>query len=65
MPLFIAYVAACIAMSLVVFVFFLKNKSDTDIDRQCGLAVQREGEILCVTSALRCSGERQFSAWLP
>ena len=37
-PLFIAYVTACIAVSLVVYVFFLKNKSETYLDREQGSA---------------------------
>ncbi len=37
-PLFIAYVTACIAVSLVVYVFFLKNKGDTFLDREQGAA---------------------------
>jgi MHS family alpha-ketoglutarate permease-like MFS transporter len=40
-PLFIAYVTLCIAVSLVVYVFFLKNKSDTYLDRERGSAFQR------------------------
>jgi len=40
-PLFIAYVTVCIAVSLVVYVFFLKNKSDTYLDRERGSAFQR------------------------
>lgn len=37
-PLFIAYVTVCIAVSLVVYVFFLKNKSETYLDRERGSA---------------------------
>jgi len=37
-PLFIAYVTACIAVSLVVYVFFLKNKGETYLDREQGSA---------------------------
>jgi MHS family alpha-ketoglutarate permease-like MFS transporter len=37
-PLFIAYVTVCIAVSLVVYVFFLKNKADTYLDREQGSA---------------------------
>src|SRR5689334_22494431 len=33
-PLFIGYVTVCIAVSLVVYVFFLKNKSETYLDRE-------------------------------
>jgi MHS family alpha-ketoglutarate permease-like MFS transporter len=40
-PLFITYVTVCIAVSLVVYVFFLKNKSDTYLDRERGSAFQR------------------------
>lgn len=37
-PLFIVYVTACIAASLLVYLFFLKNKSDTYLDREQGSA---------------------------
>ncbi|MBE1551056.1 MHS family alpha-ketoglutarate permease-like MFS transporter [Mycobacterium sp. OAS707] len=37
-PLFIGYVTVCIAVSLVVYVFFLKNKSETYLDREQGAA---------------------------
>ncbi|GAS88568.1 MFS transporter [Mycolicibacterium brisbanense] len=37
-PLFIAYVTVCIAISLVVYLFFLKNKADTYLDREKGSA---------------------------
>ena len=37
-PLFIGYVTVCIAISLVVYLFFLKNKSDTYLDREQGSA---------------------------
>lgn len=37
-PLFIAYVTVCIAVSLVVYIFFLKNKSETYLDRERGSA---------------------------
>lgn len=37
-PLFIGYVTVCIALSLVVYLFFLKNKSDTYLDREKGSA---------------------------
>ncbi|BBZ53086.1 MULTISPECIES: MFS transporter [Mycobacteriaceae] len=37
-PLFIAYVTVCIAASLLVYLFFLKNKSDTYLDREQGSA---------------------------
>lgn len=37
-PLFIGYVTVCIAVSLVVYVFLLKNKSDTFLDRERGSA---------------------------
>lgn len=40
-PLFIAYVTVCIAVSLVVYLFFLKNKSDTYLDRERGSAFRR------------------------
>jgi MHS family alpha-ketoglutarate permease-like MFS transporter len=35
-PLFIAYVTVCIAVSLVVYLFFLKNKAETYLDRERG-----------------------------
>ncbi len=38
---FIAYVTVCIAVSLVVYVFFLKNRSDTYLGRERGPAFQR------------------------
>lgn len=37
-PLFIAYVTVCIAVSLIVYVFFLKNKANTYLDRERGAA---------------------------
>jgi MHS family alpha-ketoglutarate permease-like MFS transporter len=37
-PLFIAYVTVCIAVSLAVYVFFLKNKAETHLDREQGAA---------------------------
>jgi MHS family alpha-ketoglutarate permease-like MFS transporter len=37
-PLFIGYVTVCIAVSLVVYLFFLKNKSETYLDRERGSA---------------------------
>jgi MHS family alpha-ketoglutarate permease-like MFS transporter len=37
-PLFIAYVTVCIAISLVVYIFFIKNKSETYLDREQGAA---------------------------
>ncbi|MFB1295731.1 MFS transporter [Mycobacterium sp. pW049] len=37
-PLFIAYVTVCIAVSLFVYIFFLKNKSETFLDRERGSA---------------------------
>jgi len=40
-PLFIGYVTVCIAVSLVVYLFFLKNKSETYLDREQGSAYQR------------------------
>ncbi|ALR12921.1 alpha-ketoglutarate transporter [Mycobacteroides saopaulense] len=40
-PLFIAYVTVCIGISLVVYLFFLKNKSDTYLDREQGSAFNR------------------------
>ncbi|HET7667392.1 MAG TPA: MFS transporter [Mycobacterium sp.] len=43
-PLFIAYVTVCIAVSLVVYLFFLKNKSDTYLDRERGSAWSKIGQ---------------------
>lgn len=40
-PLFIGYVTVCIAISLVVYLFFLKNKSSTYLDREKGEAFLR------------------------
>lgn len=37
-PLFIGYVTLCIAVSLVVYLVFLKNKADTFLDRERGSA---------------------------
>jgi len=37
-PLFIAYVTVCIALSLGVYLFALKNKADTYLDREQGRA---------------------------
>ncbi|MFL0241732.1 MFS transporter [Mycobacterium sp. SMC-17] len=37
-PLFIVYVTVCIAASLLVYLFFLKNKSDTYLDHEQGSA---------------------------
>jgi MFS transporter, MHS family, alpha-ketoglutarate permease len=37
-PLYIGYVTACIAVSLVVYLFFLKNKGETYLDREQGSA---------------------------
>lgn len=37
-PLFIVYVTVCIAVSLAVYVFFLKNKAETHLDREQGPA---------------------------
>ncbi|KGI66834.1 MFS transporter [Mycolicibacterium rufum] len=37
-PLFIGYVTVCIAVSLVVYIFFLRNKADTYLDRERGSA---------------------------
>ncbi|WP_026356971.1 MFS transporter [Mycobacterium sp. 141] len=37
-PVFIGYVTLCIAISLVVYLFFLKNKADTYLDREKGSA---------------------------
>jgi MHS family alpha-ketoglutarate permease-like MFS transporter len=40
-PLFIGYVTVCIAVSLVVYLLFLKNKSETYLDRERGSAFVR------------------------
>ncbi len=37
-PLFITYVTLCIAISLVVYLFFIKNKDQTYLDREQGSA---------------------------
>ena len=37
-PMFIAYVTVCIAVSLAVYLFCLKNKADTYLDREQGPA---------------------------
>src|ERR1700732_4607063 len=37
-PLYIAYVTACIAVSLIVYLFFIKNKAATYLDRDQGAA---------------------------
>ena len=37
-PMFIASVTVCIAVSLVVYIFFIKNKSETYLDREQGAA---------------------------
>jgi MHS family alpha-ketoglutarate permease-like MFS transporter len=37
-PLFIGYVTVCIAISLAVYVFALKNKAETHLDREHGSA---------------------------
>lgn len=37
-PTYISYVTACVAISLIVYVFFLKNKSATELDREQGFA---------------------------
>lgn len=40
-PAFIGYVTACIAVSLVVYLFFLKNKTTTHLDTEQGSAFER------------------------
>lgn len=40
-PLFIGYVTVCIAVSLLVYIFALKNKSETFLDRERGSAFVR------------------------
>lgn len=40
-PLFIGYVTVCIAISLLVYIFALKNKSETFLDRERGSAFVR------------------------
>jgi MHS family alpha-ketoglutarate permease-like MFS transporter len=37
-PLFIGYVTVCVAVSLIVYVFVLRNKSETYLDRERGSA---------------------------
>jgi MHS family alpha-ketoglutarate permease-like MFS transporter len=39
--LFIGYVTACIAISLAVYVFWLRNRSETYLDREQGHAYQQ------------------------
>ena len=39
-PLFIAYVTACIAVSLAVYIFALHNKAETPLDAEQGFAYQ-------------------------
>ncbi|MFC9892403.1 MFS transporter [Nocardia sp. NPDC127579] len=41
-PQFIGYVTALIAGSLLVYVFFLKNKSTTELDRELGSAFESQ-----------------------
>ncbi|MGI5130204.1 MFS transporter [Pseudonocardia sp. CA-107938] len=41
-PLFIGYVTVCIAISLVVYVFALKNKADSPLDLERGSAFARD-----------------------
>jgi MHS family alpha-ketoglutarate permease-like MFS transporter len=36
--MFIGYVTVCIAVSLVVYLVFLRNKADTYLDREQGRA---------------------------
>lgn len=40
-PLFIGYVTVCVAISLVVYLFFVKNKASTYLDRERGEAFLR------------------------
>jgi MHS family alpha-ketoglutarate permease-like MFS transporter len=40
-PLFIGYVTVCIAISLAVYVFMLKNKAETPLDAEYGSAFAR------------------------
>jgi len=42
-PLFIGYVTVCIAISLAVYVFVLKNKAETPLDREYGSAFAPAG----------------------
>ncbi|WP_069167617.1 MFS transporter [Nocardia altamirensis] len=42
-PQFIAYVTALIGGSLLVYIFFLKNKSTTELDREAGHAFESSG----------------------
>jgi len=39
-PLFIAYVTACITVSLAVYVFALRNKAETPLDAEQGFTYQ-------------------------
>ncbi|SHJ97155.1 MFS transporter, MHS family, alpha-ketoglutarate permease [Pseudonocardia thermophila] len=42
-PLFIGYVTACIAISLLVYIFGLTNKAETPLDAEQGSAFSRDG----------------------
>ena len=54
MPLFIGYVTVCIAVSLLVYVFFLKNKASTYLDRE-------QGEAFLAAAEDGVSGLRRYS----
>jgi MHS family alpha-ketoglutarate permease-like MFS transporter len=43
-PAYIGYVISCVAVSLVVYVFFLKNKSTTELDHEQGLAFEPKAD---------------------
>ncbi len=43
-PLFIGYVTVCIAISLAVYVFALKNKAETVLDVEQGSAFAPRGD---------------------
>ncbi|TLH80235.1 MFS transporter [Mycolicibacterium cosmeticum] len=53
-PLFIGYVTVCIAVSLLVYVFFLKNKASTYLDRE-------QGEAFLAAAEDGVSGLRRYS----
>jgi MHS family alpha-ketoglutarate permease-like MFS transporter len=55
-PAFIVYVTVVIAVSLVVYVFFLKNRAETALDREQGNAYQ-----LVASGARRGAGGQDAS----
>ncbi len=50
-PLFIGYVTVCIVVSLVVYLFFLRNKATTFLDRERGAAFDRSDRPEVAASA--------------